>query len=110
MNRSGTPQLAAVQKLTDGSIGPGTRYRLRFRAQLQPHGALRLIAPVARRVLRRRWERDLTTIRSVLEGRGADLAMRPVRSVNGSKSRWAMIIAVNFVGPIAHFRWGRRPT
>lgn len=37
-----------------------------------------------------------------------DLARRPAGSVNGSKPRWALIIAINFVGPIAYFRWGRR--
>ena len=40
----------------------------------------------------------------------ADLARRPAASVNGSKLRWALIITVNFVGPAAYFRWGRRPT
>jgi hypothetical protein len=39
----------------------------------------------------------------------ADLATRPAGSVNGSKARWAVIIAVNFFGPLAYFRWGRRP-
>jgi hypothetical protein len=38
----------------------------------------------------------------------ADLATRPAGSVNGGKPRWALIIAINFVGPIAYFRWGRR--
>ena len=38
----------------------------------------------------------------------ADLAARPAATVNGSKARWALIIAVNFVGPIAYFLWGRR--
>jgi hypothetical protein len=38
----------------------------------------------------------------------ADLARRPRETVNGSKIRWALIIAINFVGPIAYFRWGRR--
>ena len=38
----------------------------------------------------------------------ADLATRPSVSVNGSKARWALIIAVNFFGPIAYFRQGRR--
>jgi hypothetical protein len=28
--------------------------------------------------------------------------------VNGSKRLWALIIAINFFGPIAYFRWGRR--
>ena len=39
----------------------------------------------------------------------ADLAKRPPEQVNGSKARWAAIIAINLVGPIAYFRWGRRP-
>ena len=38
----------------------------------------------------------------------ADLATRPAVSVNGSKTRWALIIAINFFGPLAYFRWGRR--
>ena len=38
----------------------------------------------------------------------ADLATRPAARVNGSKTRWAFIIAVNFVGPLAYFRWGHR--
>ncbi len=38
----------------------------------------------------------------------ADLATRPAARVNGSKTRWALVIAVNFVGPLAYFRWGRR--
>ena len=39
----------------------------------------------------------------------ADLATRPSERVNGSKASWAAIIAINFVGPLAYFRWGRRP-
>jgi hypothetical protein len=39
----------------------------------------------------------------------ADLATRPAELVNGRKVLWAAIIGVNFVGPIAYFRWGRRP-
>jgi hypothetical protein len=38
----------------------------------------------------------------------ADLATRPAAEVNGRKAVWAAIIAVNIVGPIAWFRWGRR--
>lgn len=38
----------------------------------------------------------------------SDLATRPAASVNGSKARWAFIIAINFFGPLAYFRWGRR--
>jgi len=37
-----------------------------------------------------------------------DLARRPARQVNGSKAIWALVIAINFVGPLAYFRWGRR--
>lgn len=39
----------------------------------------------------------------------ADLATRPAELVNGRKSVWAAIIAVNFVGPIAYFARGRLP-
>ncbi|NLV78910.1 MAG: hypothetical protein GXY65_06120 [Rhodococcus sp.] len=38
----------------------------------------------------------------------ADLARRPADKVDGSKLKWASIIAINFVGPIAYFRKGRR--
>jgi hypothetical protein len=38
----------------------------------------------------------------------ADLADRPASQINGSKARWAAIIAVNFVGPLSYFRWGRK--
>lgn len=37
-----------------------------------------------------------------------DLARRPAAEVNGSKLRWALVIAINFLGPAAYFRWGRR--
>ncbi|MCE7004621.1 PLD nuclease N-terminal domain-containing protein [Kibdelosporangium philippinense] len=37
-----------------------------------------------------------------------DLSRRPRESVNGPKLMWALAIAVNFVGPIAYFRFGRR--
>jgi hypothetical protein len=37
-----------------------------------------------------------------------DLARRPARAVNGPKGVWALVIAVNTVGPLAYFRWGRR--
>ncbi|MBF0661447.1 MULTISPECIES: PLDc N-terminal domain-containing protein [unclassified Rhodococcus (in: high G+C Gram-positive bacteria)] len=39
----------------------------------------------------------------------ADLATRPAEKVNGSKLKWALVIAVNFFGPIRYFRKGRRP-
>ena len=68
---------------------------------------------------RRQW-RDLTprqqavvlTLASVQLSLAAtawtDLARRPAVAVNGRKSVWAAVIAVNFVGPVAYFRWGRR--
>lgn len=37
-----------------------------------------------------------------------DLALRPAAVINGRKKLWAWLIAVNFVGPIAYLRWGRR--
>jgi hypothetical protein len=38
----------------------------------------------------------------------ADLARRAPGEVNGSRLTWAAVIAVNVVGPLAWFRWGRR--
>jgi hypothetical protein len=37
-----------------------------------------------------------------------DLARRPTGQVNGSKRVWAAVIAINYAGPLAYFRWGRR--
>ena len=37
-----------------------------------------------------------------------DLARRPAEDVNGRKWVWAIVIAVNFVGPISYFLFGRR--
>jgi hypothetical protein len=37
-----------------------------------------------------------------------DLARRRADQVNGRKDVWALLIAVNFVGPISYLRWGRR--
>jgi hypothetical protein len=37
----------------------------------------------------------------------ADLASRPADQVNGRKGTWAALIGVNFIGPLAYFRWGR---
>jgi hypothetical protein len=39
----------------------------------------------------------------------ADLARRTPAEVNGDRRTWAAVIAVNVVGPLAWFRWGRRP-
>ncbi|GAA4733821.1 hypothetical protein GCM10023328_11650 [Modestobacter marinus] len=40
----------------------------------------------------------------------ADLAARPAEEVDGSRARWAAVIAVNWSGPLAWSRWGRRTT
>ncbi len=40
----------------------------------------------------------------------ADLARRPAEEVAGSKGKWAAIIAINFIGPLAYFARGRRVT
>ncbi|MBP2471830.1 hypothetical protein JOF53_000702 [Crossiella equi] len=37
-----------------------------------------------------------------------DLARRPAWAVRGRKGRWAWVIAVNFIGPLLYFRFGRR--
>ncbi len=45
-----------------------------------------------------------------LEGAAwADLFRRPRTTVNGPKAVWAAVIAINFAGPLAYFRWGHRP-
>ena len=36
-----------------------------------------------------------------------DLAIRPAAGVRGPKWVWAMVIGLNFVGPLAYFGWGR---
>lgn len=38
----------------------------------------------------------------------ADLALRPAEEVDGSKGKWAAVIALNFVGPVLYFRRGIR--
>jgi hypothetical protein len=37
-----------------------------------------------------------------------DLARRPAALVRGPKPAWALAIAVNFVGPVSYFAFGRR--
>jgi hypothetical protein len=37
-----------------------------------------------------------------------DLARRPADQVNGPKTAWAAVIAINFVGPVLYFTKGRR--
>ncbi|EOM77169.1 hypothetical protein DW322_19395 [Rhodococcus rhodnii] len=38
-----------------------------------------------------------------------DLRSRPAEQIKGSKTMWAWIIGINFVGPLAYLRYGRRP-
>ena len=37
-----------------------------------------------------------------------DLARRPAEQLNGPKPLWAVVIAVNFIGPISYFLFGRK--
>ncbi|HEX8866930.1 MAG TPA: PLDc N-terminal domain-containing protein [Lentzea sp.] len=37
-----------------------------------------------------------------------DLALRPREFVRGRKLWWGLAILVNFAGPLAYFRWGRK--
>lgn len=37
-----------------------------------------------------------------------DLAKRPASAVNGRKGVWALVIGINYVGPIAYFVKGRK--
>ena len=36
-----------------------------------------------------------------------DITRRDPALIRGSKRRWRLICLVNFVGPLAYFRWGR---
>lgn len=38
----------------------------------------------------------------------ADLARRRPAEVAGRKGVWAAVIGVNWIGPLAYLRWGRR--
>ena len=38
----------------------------------------------------------------------ADLARRRPAEVAGRKGVWAVVIAVNWIGPLVYLRWGRR--
>ncbi|MDD7942851.1 wax ester/triacylglycerol synthase family O-acyltransferase [Actinomycetospora lutea] len=52
----------------EGEVVPlDGRSHVRLRAELRPHGALRLLAPVVRQALRRRWQRDLAVLRALVE-------------------------------------------
>ncbi len=45
---------------------------------------------------------------SLAIGAWVDLARRPKEQVRGRKALWIPVIAVNFVGPLTYFGWGRR--
>ncbi|KAA9153464.1 hypothetical protein FPZ12_034545 [Amycolatopsis acidicola] len=36
-----------------------------------------------------------------------DLSRRPAERVRGPKRLWALVIGINFAGPVAYFRLGR---
>lgn len=38
----------------------------------------------------------------------ADIRRRPPDQVRGSKAIWVAVSFINFVGPLAYFRYGRR--
>lgn len=38
-----------------------------------------------------------------------DLARRPAEAIRGKKWMWALVSLISFVGPLAYFRFGRRP-
>ncbi|HEU0256580.1 MAG TPA: hypothetical protein VFQ96_01925 [Microbacteriaceae bacterium] len=37
----------------------------------------------------------------------ADMSRRPAEQIRGPKGLWRLATLVNFVGPVAYFRWGR---
>jgi uncharacterized protein YndB with AHSA1/START domain len=49
--------------------GTGHGARLIVRTLLVPHGILRLATPVLRTIIRRHWDRNLRTIKTILEAR-----------------------------------------
>ena len=68
---------------------------------------------------KRRWEDLDPAQRATIIGLGAvqiglqayallDLRRRPAAKVRGSKRAWTLASFVNFIGPLAYLRWGRR--
>jgi len=74
---------------------------------------------VARRSKKKRWS-DLSGEQrgaivaagvvqvSLLVAALADLRRRPADQINGSKLVWLPLLFVNFIGPLAYFRFGRK--
>lgn len=61
-----------------------------------------------------RWERGGIVAAGIVQlglagGAWWDLSRRPASGVRGPKQTWALVIAINFVGPIAYLRFGRKP-
>jgi len=59
-----------------------------------------------------RWQRaGMVVVATVQLGlaamAGSDLARRRPEQVRGPKWRWALLIGVNYVGPLVYLRWGR---
>jgi hypothetical protein len=59
-----------------------------------------------------RWQRAglavAATVQLVLTAvAGTDLARRRPEQVRGPKWRWAILIGVNYIGPLTYLRWGR---
>ncbi|MGY1708824.1 hypothetical protein ACI8AC_04870 [Geodermatophilus sp. SYSU D00758] len=51
----------------------------------------------------------LATVQVALAvGAWTDLARRRPAEVDGSRGLWAVVIGVDWIGPLAWFRWGRR--
>ena len=38
-----------------------------------------------------------------------DLSRRPAEAVRGTKTAWAFVIGINFIGPLLYLRFGRKP-
>lgn len=39
-----------------------------------------------------------------------DISRRPPAQIRGSRRRWRLVSMINFFGPLAYFRYGRRPS
>lgn len=74
---------------------------------------------MARRGNKRRWSELTPSQRAGVVAAGtvqltllvaalADLRRRPAEQVRGSKALWTAACFVNFVGPLAYFKLGRR--
>jgi len=59
-------------------------------------------------------QRSLTIVAGVVQvgllvAALADIRRRPSDQVRGSRPMWVALSFVNFIGPLAYFRFGRRP-